>query len=95
MNSNHPLERLMEEAAQFTPFGEAGDFGFETRLLAAIRSAEPTLTDWVARFSWRFSAACLPVFVGLTVFLAMHYQTLPEGVGGFVTHWMDYLPFAI
>lgn len=94
MNPDHPLNTLLHEAARFTPFGEAGNFGFEARLLTAMRSAEPTLTDWVARFSWRFSATCLPIIVGITVFLMMQHQTLPDGVGGLVTHWMDFLPFA-
>ena len=95
MNDNSPLERLFAEARQHQPGGEAGDFGFATRLRAALAgaAAEPTFADLMARFSWRFSAACLPVALALTIFLSMQYHySLPEGVGGLLAQWMDLLP---
>jgi hypothetical protein len=95
MNDEHPLERLFAEARLHAPCGEAADFGFATRLRAglAAATAEPTFADLVSRFSWRFSAACLPVAIAVTVFLTLQYQsTLPEGVGGLVAHWMEFLP---
>lgn len=96
MNDEHPLHRLIEEARSFSPFGEPADFGFETRLRAAIAGADLSLADWVARFSWRFSVACLPVFLGLAVFLTIqHHGSLPEGFGGIVAHWREFLPLEI
>ncbi len=96
MNDNHPLNRLLIEAAQYSPFEEASDFGFETRLRASLKESSLSTTDWVAKFSWRFSAACFPVLIAVAVFLTMqHHQVLPEGVGGIVTHWMEFLPLGI
>jgi hypothetical protein len=98
MNDHHPLDRLFAEAARYAPHGEASDFGFTTRLRAALAGvpAEPAFADLLARFSWRFSAACLPVIAGLFLFLTMqHYSALPEGVGGLVSHWMDLFPLGI
>lgn len=98
MNDDHPLDRLFAEAGQYAPHGEASDYGFATRLRATLAqaSAEPAFADLLARFSWRFSAACLPVIVGLFLFLTIqHHSTLPEGVGGLVSHWMDLFPLGI
>lgn len=96
MNDNHPLNRLLKEAALHSPFGEASGFGFETRLRALLKESSLTTTDWVARFSWRFSAACFPVLIAVAVFLTMQHQlVLPDGVGGIVTHWMEFIPLGI
>ena len=95
MNNDHPLDRLFAEARLHSPCGEALDFGFATRLRAVLAAsdAEPAFADLIARFSWRFSAACLPLAIGLTIFLTIQYHfSLPEGVGGLVTQWMDLLP---
>jgi hypothetical protein len=95
MNNDHPLDRLFAEARLHAPFGEALDFGFATRLRAVLAAsdAEPAFADLIARFSWRFSAACLPLAIAVTVFLTLQYHyTLPEGVGGLVAHWMELLP---
>lgn len=98
MNDKDPLDHLFAEAGRYAPFGEAGDFGFTTRLRVALAGvpAEPAFADLVARFSWRFSAACLPVIAGVFLFLTLQHQnTLPEGVGGLVSHWMDLFPLGI
>lgn len=98
MNDKNPLDHIFAEAGHYAPFGEAGDFGFATRLRATLASipAEPGFADLVARFSWRFSAACLPVIAGVFLFLTLqHHNTLPEGVGGLVSHWMDLFPLGI
>lgn len=96
MNDNLPLNRLLKEAALHSPFGEASGFGFETRLRAALKDSSLTTADWVAKFSWRFFATCFPVLIALAVFLTMQHQlALPDGVGGLVTHWMEFLPLGI
>lgn len=98
MNDKKSLNHLFAEARHYEPFGEAGDFGFTTRLRAALAGvpAEPAFADLLARFSWRFSAASLPVIAGVFLFLTVQYQSvLPEGVGGLVSHWMDLFPLGI
>jgi len=96
MNNHHPLNRLLKEAALHSPFGEASGFGFETRLRAALKDPSLTTTDWVAKFSWRFSAACFPVLIAIAVFLTVQHQlVLPDGVGGIVTHCMEFFPLGI
>jgi hypothetical protein len=98
MKHKDPLVPLFAEARHHAPFGEAGDFGFATRLRAALADvpAEPAFADLMARFSWRFSAAFLPVIAGLFLFLTIQdYHELPEGVGGLVSHWMDLFPLGI
>ncbi len=100
MNTDDPIKPILEAARKQSPFGDAGDFGFETRLRAMLR-ANPlggslTVTDWIARFSWRFSVACLPVLLALAYFLAFQqHGQLPEGISGFVTNWSQYLPVDI
>ena len=65
---NHPVGRLLEAARQYRPFGEPDDFGFETRLRAALAEVPPTLAEYLARFSWRVSAVSLPLLVAAAVF---------------------------
>ncbi len=96
----HPLDRLLAEARLHLPFtedGEPSDFGFETRLRAALAaSASGGLADCLASLSWRFSAACLPLALAAAIFLATnHRHALPDGVGGLVTQWAELLPFGI
>ncbi|MDF1862837.1 MAG: hypothetical protein P1U87_21655 [Verrucomicrobiales bacterium] len=96
MSTSDPTKNLFKRARDYAPFGDASDFGFETRLRAALSDASPTVADWVARFSWRFSVACLPLAIGFAVFLAtQQHGQLPEGIGGFVAHWSSYLPVEI
>lgn len=96
MNDEHPIQQLLTDARAFAPFGEANPFGFETRLRAALAVADLSVTDWMSRFSWRFSAAFLPVVLGLAIFLTLQNRnTLPEGVGGLVAHWAEFLPVEI
>ena len=96
MKDDHPLTDLIQEARSYSPFGPGSDFGFETRLRAALPEMAPSLTDWIATFSWRFSVTCLPLLVALTVFLAMDQPGwVPEGVSGFVANWSNYLPIQL
>ena len=96
MNDEHPIKQLLKDARAFLPFGEANPFGFETRLRATLAATDLSMTDWIARFSWRFSAACLPVILGFAIVLTLqHHSILPEGVGGLVAHWMEFLPVEI
>ena len=96
MNNEHPLSNIFKAARSHCPFGDGSDFGFETRLRASLPEMAPSLAEWIAKLSWRFSAACLPLLVALTVFLAME-QTgwVSEGVSGFVSNWYNYLPIDI
>lgn len=98
MSETDPIRPLFEQAAAHEPFGAPGDFGFETRLRAALRDAdlvgsEITTADWIARFSFRFSAAVLPVVLAVVAVIAFqNYGTPPEGIGGILAHWLSYLP---
>lgn len=97
MNTNDPIEHIVNEAKSYSPFGEASDFGFETRLRAGLASLEPGVMDWLASLSWRFSLTCLPVLVAAAIFLTMQQQSdfFSSGVGEFVTHWAGFLPLDI
>jgi len=101
MNDEDPLQSLIREAKCHAPFGEASAFGFETRLRSAlaggaVAGTDLSLADWFAKFSWRFSAACLPLALTFVVFLTIrHPYPLPEGVGGLVAHWMEILPLEL
>lgn len=93
MKHEHPLSELIRMARSHRPFGEVTDFGFETRLRASLPEIAPSLSEWIARFSWRFSAASLPLLVAVTVFLALQQSGfVPEGFSGFVANWSNYLP---
>lgn len=93
MSEHHPLSLLLERARDVKPFGEGSEFGFETRLRAAMQDVSPSVAEWVATFSWRFSFAFLPLLVAVALFLAFEqHGFVPEGVGGFVAHWSSYLP---
>jgi len=93
MNETNPIESLFKRAAAHEPFGQPGEFGFETRLRAALCGSESSTADWIARFSFRFSAALLPVLLAVAAVIAFqNYGHLPEGVGGFVAHWLALLP---
>ncbi len=96
MKDDHPIFDLIETARHTTPFGEGSEFGFETRLRAAMHEVTPSVSEWVATFSWRFSFACLPLLVAVALFLAFgQTEFVPEGVGGFVSHWSSYLPIEL
>ena len=92
-----PLDRLFTEARLHQPFGDPSAFGFETRLRAALGAGRGEgLADYLARFSWRFAAASLPLALAAALFLAMsHRHALPEGVGGLVAQWADLIPLGI
>ena len=96
MKDENLVEEFFEEAKDILPFGEAGEFGFETRLRAAMSDASLGFSEAVARFSWRFSFAVLPVAIGIAVFLAFQqHGVLPEGLGGLMAQWSQYLPVEI
>ena len=98
MSETDPIKPLFERAATHEPFGEPGDFGFETRIRAALRDAglggsEITTADWIAQFSFRFSAAALPVVLVVVAVIAFqNYGSPPEGISGILAHWLSYLP---
>ena len=97
MNTNDPIEKLLAEAREVSPFGEPQDFGFETRLRAGLAAIEPSVSDAIASLSWKFSLASLPILVAIAVFLAFQQQThlLQSGIGDFVINWSHYLPVDI
>ena len=96
MSTSDPITRLFQTARGYLPsgpFGESREFGFETRLRAALAERAPSLADVVSRFSWRFSFAAVPLLVIVAVILT--YQTqgaLPVGIEGFVAQWSELIP---
>ncbi len=96
MSTSDPITRLFQAARGFLPsgpFGEPRDYGFETRLRAALAERAPSLVEVVSRFSWRFSFAAVPLLVIVAVILT--YQTqgaLPVGIEGFVAQWSELIP---
>lgn len=96
MNGKPTLESLFAAAREHSPFGEAPEFGFETRLLALLSETRPGVADYLASFSWRFAAASLPLAVAVLAFLALQHQHgLPDGFGGVVAQWTGLLPFGL
>ncbi len=96
MKEENSMEHLFEKAKEILPFGEAGEFGFETRLRPAMADAPLGFSEMIARFSWRFSFAVLPVAIGIAVFLAFQqHGVLPEGLGGLIVQWSQYFPVEI
>ena len=96
MSTSDPITRLFQTARGYRPsgpFGESREYGFETRLRAALAERAPSLADVVSRFSWRFSFAAVPLLVIVAVILT--YQTqgaLPVGIEGFVAQWSELIP---
>ena len=96
MSTSDPITRLFQAARGYLPsgpFGESREYGFETRLRAALAERAPSLAEVVSRFSWRFSFAAVPLLVIVAVILT--YQTqgaLPVGIEGFVAQWSDLIP---
>ena len=96
MSTSDPITRLFQTARGYLPsgpFGESREYGFETRLRAALAERAPSLDDVVSRFSWRFSFAAVPLLVIVAVILT--YQTqgaLPVGIEGFVAQWSELIP---
>jgi len=99
MSTSDPITRLFQAARGYLPsgpFGEPRDYGFETRLRAALAErapSAPSLAEVVSRFSWRFSFTAVPLLVIVAVILT--YQTqgaLPVGIEGFVAQWSELIP---
>ena len=96
MSTSDPITRLFQAARGYLPsgpFGESRDYGFETRLRAALAERAPSLAEVVSRFSWRFSFAAVPLLVIVAVIFT--YQTqgaLPVGIEGFVAQWSELIP---
>ncbi len=98
MNHDHSLDQLFADAGKFSPHGEPSHFGFETRLRAALRAAgrDLSLSEWIARVSWRFSVTAVPLLVTLAFAVSWQSQSiLPEGMGDILIHWMEFLPLAL
>ncbi len=90
-----PLSALFEKAKETLPFGEANEFGLETRLRASL-SEQDSIFDWISVFSWRFSATLIPVLITIAVFYAWQQQwDIPEGTGDLVFRWAEFLPLEI
>ena len=96
MSTSDPITRLFQAARGYLPsgpFGAPRDYGFETRLRAAIAERAPSLAEVVSRFSWRFSFVAVSLLV--VVALILTYQTqgaLPVGIEGFVAQWSELIP---
>ncbi|MDF1741685.1 MAG: hypothetical protein P1U86_21160 [Verrucomicrobiales bacterium] len=90
-----PLSDLFKRAKETLPFGEANDFGLETRLRASLSDQE-SIFDWVYIFSLRFSATSIPALITVAVFYAWQQQwAFPEGASDLVFHWAEFLPLGI
>lgn len=82
------FDRLLRKARSETPLGSPREYGFETSLRSAIRSAGNDLgmIDIFSNFCWRFSILCLPVAVAALVVMTMFSQLpFPQGTSGFVS----------
>ncbi len=105
MSTSDPITRLFQAARGYLPsgpFGESREYGFETRLRAALAerapsapsaSSAPSLAEVISSFSWRFSFAAVPLLVIVAVIFT--YQTqgaLPVGIEGFVAQWSELIP---
>ena len=102
MSTSDPITRLFQAARGYLPsgpFGEPRDYGFETRLRAALAErapsapSAPSLAEVISRFSWRFSFAAVPLLVIVAVIFT--YQTqgaLPVGIESFVAQWSELIP---
>ena len=96
MSTSDPITRLFQAARGYLPsgpFGESREYGFETRLRAALAERAPSLAEVVSRFSWRFSFAAVPLLVIVAVIFT--YQTqgaLPVGIEGFAAQWSALIP---
>jgi len=90
------FEKLIELARKHQPEARPGEFGFETRLRAALRESDATVLDAFAALSLKFSYACFPVLLAIAVFLAMQSgMAVPSGISGLIAHWTDYIPVGI
>jgi len=88
-----PLEKLFEQARGHQPLGDPGSFGFETRLRAALGDAGSSEIELLARLSWRFTLAALPVVLVAALFVGFqHAEFLPEGLGGVISQWSLLFP---
>ena len=93
MSTSDPITRLFQTARTYLPFGESREYGFETRLRAALAERAPSLTELLSQFSWRFSFAAVPLLVIVAVILSYRAQgTLPDGIEGFVAQWSEFIP---
>ena len=102
MSTSDPITRLFQTARGYLPsgpFGESREYGFETRLRAALAERAPSapsassLAEVISSFSWRFSFAAVPLLVIVAVIFT--YQTqgaLPVGIEGFVAQWSELIP---
>lgn len=102
MSTSDPITRLFQAARGYLPsgpFGESREYGFETRLRAALAErapsapSAPSLAEVISSFSWRFSFAAVPLLVIVAVIFT--YQTqgaLPVGIEGFVAQWSELIP---
>ena len=86
MKSN--FDKLLLRARSETPFGLPRDYGFETSLRSAMRSAGNDLRgiDIFSSFCWRFAMLCLPVAISALIVITMFSQfPFPQGTSGFVS----------
>ncbi len=93
MSTSDPITRLFQAARSYLPFGESREYGFETRLRAALAERAPSLAEVVSRFSWRFSFAAVPLLViAAVIFTYQTHGVLPPGIEGFVAQWSEFIP---
>ena len=77
---NDTLDVLFEKARSVEPDVSRTEFGFETRLLARMRSEKERHVP-VFEWMWRL----VPVFTAITISLGAWYYYLPENTFDFST----------
>jgi len=71
------LERLFKEARAGKPDTEAQEFGFETRLMAALQERRAAAAPWYA-LAWPLVWRMLPTFAVIAIVLAVCSMSLSK-----------------
>jgi hypothetical protein len=71
------LDPVIERAAAYSPLAReaaALEFGFETRVLARLRSGEETFAGLFSQMLWRSAAALGPTVAALVLWFAFSHS---------------------
>ena len=81
-NPDQSINDLFQKARAETPFGEARDYGFATRLRASVKNGEPRTLDFFTALCWRVSMVCLPVVIPAMIAIAFsNHLGMTEALG--------------
>ena len=90
------FNQLLDAARAHEIDTSAAEFGFETRLQAAMRGqdVETGFVEFFASWLWKSTFALIPVIAVLIAFaIISHGLSIPPGASGVVGHVVDFLPF--